>query len=102
MKTDYGYYLKAPGIPEPIPEYKFDGKRRWRVDFCWPDHKLAVEIEGGIWRQGRHTRGSGFVRDAEKYNALAQLGYCLLRFTPQQVRTGEARAIIAQWFGGRG
>ena len=40
---------RAAGLPEPIPEYKFHPLRRWRADYCWPIHKVIVEIEGGVW-----------------------------------------------------
>lgn len=33
-------------------EYKFDEKRRWRVDFMILDVKLAIECEGGCIYQG--------------------------------------------------
>lgn len=64
----------------PVREYKFHPTRKWRIDFAWPEVKLAVEIEGAVWVQGRHTRGSGFVKDIEKYNALTELGWSLLRY----------------------
>ena len=75
--------LKEAGCPEPTKEYRFS-KRRWRVDYAWPEYKLAVEIEGGVWIKGRHTSGSGFMKDMEKYNALTMFGWSLLRYTPKQ------------------
>lgn len=77
-------------MPVPEPEYKFHPDRKWRIDFAWPGLKLAVEIEGGIWTGGRHTRGAGFMADMEKYNALAVLGWRLLRFDGAAVRSGRA------------
>lgn len=77
-------------LPLPTPEYRFDPNRKWRIDFAWPDAKLAVEIEGGIWISGRHTRGVGVKGDMEKYNALALAGWCLLRFDGDAVRSGSA------------
>lgn len=56
--------------------------------------KIAIEIEGGAWTRGRHTRGAGFIRDMEKYNHAALLGWRVLRFTPQDVLTGKAIAFI--------
>lgn len=85
-------------IPKPISEYKFHPHRKWRLDNAWPEYRLAVEIEGSVWTQGRHTRGSGFVKDLEKYNELAKMGWWLLRFTPQQVKNGYAWGQIAEWF----
>lgn len=81
---------KAAGLGEPVKEYKFHPTRKWRVDYFFPRLGLAVEVEGAVWCQGRHTRGSGFVKDIEKYNQISIAGYHLMRFTPQQIRNGEA------------
>ena len=106
MKPDrYAIYPKqcvGLGLPCPEPEHRFHPVRRWRFDFCWSDHKLAVEIEGGAWVQGRHNRGASFIKDMEKYNNAAILGWSLLRFTPQQVKSGEAARVTAEWFTERG
>ena len=75
-------------------EYRFHPERRWRADLALPQHKLLIEIEGGGWIGGRHTRSVGFIRDLEKYNTAAILGWYLLRFTPQQVKSGEALQVI--------
>ena len=64
------------------PEYRFHKTRKWRLDYGNPKRKLAVEIEGGIWIKGRHTTGSGFKKDIEKYNTLASMGWLLFRCTP--------------------
>ena len=69
----------------PEQEYKFHPTRKWKFDFCFPLHKVAVEIEGGAWSKGRHTRGSGFVKDMEKYNAATELGWKILRFSPNDL-----------------
>ena len=79
-----------------VTEYKFHPDRKWRFDFYLPDCKLAIEVEGGVWTQGRHTRGKGYIADMEKYNTAQALGYTVLRFTPEQVLTPEAYATIRQ------
>lgn len=76
---------RVDGLPMPTPEYRFHDTRKWRFDYCWPDHKLALEIEGGVWTRGRHTRPSGFLKDMAKYNAAARLGYRVFRCTPTQI-----------------
>ncbi|OPY11347.1 MAG: hypothetical protein A4E67_00245 [Syntrophaceae bacterium PtaB.Bin038] len=91
----------AMKIPLPVKEFRFAPPRRWRIDYAWPDHKLAVEIEGGAWIGGRHVRGSGFMNDMAKYNELTLMGWSLLRFTPRQVRNGEAVATLLRWFAPR-
>ncbi len=73
------------GLPRPVPEHKFHPDRKWRFDYAWVKRKVALEIEGGVWTKGRHTRGEGFIKDMEKYNAAALAGWKLLRCTPQDV-----------------
>jgi very-short-patch-repair endonuclease len=77
-------------IPEPESEYKFHPTRKWRFDFAWPYKFVALEVEGGVWSQGRHTRGSGFVKDMEKYNAASSLGWRIFRFTPSEIKDNTA------------
>ena len=68
-----------------VSEHKFHDTRKWRLDFAIVDLKIGIEIEGGVWSGGRHTRGNGFVEDMEKYNAAVTLGWVILRFTPQDL-----------------
>lgn len=79
---------------KPVREHRFHPTRRWRFDFAFPDQKLAVEIEGGIWTGGRHTRGSGYKGDMEKYNEAALLGWKVLRFDGEAVRKGTAIEMV--------
>ena len=72
-------------------EFKFHPHRRWRIDFAFPDERVGVEVEGGTWSGGRHTRGSGFAADCEKYAEAMCLGWRVLRVTGDQVKSGEAR-----------
>lgn len=65
-------------------EYRFHPKRKWRFDYADVAHKIAVEIEGGIWSGGRHTRGSGYAKDVEKYNEATKLGWRILRYTSKK------------------
>jgi len=55
---------------------------------------LAVEVDGGTWTGGRHTRGAGFEADCEKLNAAVIAGFRVLRFTGAMVRSGAALATI--------
>jgi len=98
---DLAAIIRCLDIPEPVREYRFHPARRWRLDYAWPDFRLAVEIEGGVWINGRHTRGRGFLGDLEKYNELAMAGWSLLRFTPGQVKDGTAIQTIHRWFNGK-
>ena len=85
--------LAATADLSPVPEYRFHPVRLWRIDVAFPAQKVAVEIDGGIWTGGRHSRGVGITADCEKVCALAMAGWRFLRVTPQLVKTGQA----AQW-----
>ncbi len=73
-KTDLGI--------ECVKEYKFHPERRWRFDYAVPAYKIAIEVEGGVWTQGRHTRPQGFLGDIEKYNTATLMGWRVFRTTP--------------------
>lgn len=77
-------------------EYLFHPTRKWRADFLISNTKILIEIEGGIWSGGRHTRGTGYIGDMEKYNAAIILGFQVLRFSTQQVKSGSAVQQIEQ------
>lgn len=71
-------------------EFKFCPDRKWKADFHLIGKMVLVEVEGGIWSNGRHTRGKGYLGDMEKYNAAQNLGYKVLRFSTEQVMSGMA------------
>lgn len=75
-------------------EHAFHPGRRWRLDFAWPEFLIALEIEGGTFNLGRHTRPIGFEKDCEKYNAAALLGWTVLRVTGAMVKDGRALATV--------
>jgi hypothetical protein len=85
---------KIAGLPKPQRETCFHPRRRWRIDYFWPEFKLAVEIQGGVFIKGRHVTGTGSVSDMEKFNHLTLCGIRLLCFTPRQVKSGYATAFI--------
>lgn len=71
-------------------EFRFHPVRRWRADFYIPSGRLLIEIEGGGFVQGRHSRGVGMRNDCEKYAEAMMLGYQVLRVVPDQIDNGKA------------
>lgn len=83
------------GVPEPTREYKFAAPdRKWAFDFAWPDKRVALEVEGGVFSNGRHVRGAGFLKDMEKYNTAASRGWLVLRCTPATRDTLETVHLV--------
>ena len=72
-------------VPTAEFEFKFHPSRRWRFDIAWPDYKLAVEVQGGLFTGGRHTQGAALLKEYQKMNAAAVLGWRVLYFVPREI-----------------
>jgi hypothetical protein len=94
IRAAFRAFCRQNHLPPPTFELEFHPERRWRFDIAWPKFKVALEVEGGVWTQGRHTRGSGFLKDVEKYNAATCLGWRLLRTTPGQLYTDDTAELL--------
>jgi len=81
--------LTQAGIPAPVAEFRFHPVRRWRFDFCWLEQKLALEIQGGIFNNGRHSRGAAMIKEWEKLNTAAGMGWRLLYCQPRDCTKPE-------------
>lgn len=74
----------AEKLPTPTPEFAFANTigRKWRFDWAFIPQRVAVEQDGSIWTQGRHTRGAGYLKDIEKLNTATAMGWKVFRTTP--------------------
>lgn len=79
---------------ECVKEHRFYKPRRWRFDYAIPAHKIAVEVEGGVWTGGRHIRPQGFLGDIEKYNTAALLGWRVFRTTPDKLLSNSTLLLL--------
>lgn len=79
-------------------EHRFHPPRRWRFDYAipHPDYRIAVEFNGSVWTQGRHTRGQGYINDREKINQAQIDGWLVLELTSEMVKSGKAYEMIQQ------
>lgn len=96
LEADFAahYALLGADLPALKQEYIFHPTRRWRFDFAIVSLKIAIEVEGGVYSNGRHTRGKGFIEDCYKYNAAAVLGWRVLRYTSEHLK--NPFAVIAE------
>ena len=76
---------KKAGLPQAVAEHVFCAGRKWRFDFAFPKERVAVEVQGGVFTGGRHTRGAALVAEYEKWRAAAMLGWRILPCVPQQI-----------------
>ncbi len=81
--------LQSHGLPDPVAELRFAPPRRFRWDWSWPDYLVAVEIQGGRWQGGRHTRPAGYRTDCEKLALGQLLGWKVIWCVPEQIASGE-------------
>ena len=95
LEDKFAFFCECLKAPKHEIEYRFCD-RRFRFDFAWPDKKIAVEIEGGIYSGGRHVRGKGFENDCEKHNLAQRLGWKVYRFTSSMITTIEVEKIIKE------
>ncbi len=77
-------------------QHRFHPTRQWRFDFAFPACKLAIEVDGGTWTNGAHSRGAGIARDCEKLAAAVIDGWSVMRATTNQVKDGTAAGWVEQ------
>lgn len=87
-------FFTRNGLPPCVAEFQFCETRKFRFDFAFVDYKTAVEMNGQIWKKGGHNTGTGLLRDYEKNNLAATLGWQTLFCTPAQIYTLEFIEII--------
>jgi hypothetical protein len=79
-----------------VPEYRFDPTRRWRFDWAWPDSRVALEVQGGLFSGGRHSRGPALLKEHEKLNRAACLGWRVLFTIPQNLCMRETVEMVKE------
>ena len=88
-KLEQEVQLHLTGLPEYTKEHVFHPTRKWRLDYAWPELKVALEIHGGVFTNGRHNRGKGFTEDKVKMNSAQLLGWIVIEATTAQVKSGD-------------
>ena len=76
-------------------EYRFASPRRFRFDFACPSAKVAIEVNGGTWIEGRHSRGSGLVDEYEKINLASSLGWRVFHLCTNTIEDEAIYHMIA-------
>lgn len=96
-KSDFFTLLcKSDLKQECIKEFKFHPIRKWRFDYALPEHRIAIEVEGGVWTGGRHTSPKGFLGDMEKYNTATLMGWRVFRTVPDALCTNATLQMIRE------
>ena len=93
LEKRFALYWQAVNGPLLTTEHKFHPVRRWRFDFANIPAMVAIEVEGGQWSGGRHTRGSGYSADCEKYNEAQLCGWVVFRLTGEMITVTNLERI---------
>jgi very-short-patch-repair endonuclease len=86
---------------EVVKEFAFHPTRRWRFDYAFPKHMVAVEVDGGVWTGGRHINPKGYISDMEKLNTAASMGWLVLRITTDDRFASKTYDLIKTTLGMR-
>lgn len=84
MESEARLVMVDSGLPEPQLQYEIfdrDG-RLWRVDFAWPDERVAVEYDGFDW----HSSPEALRKDRQKRAALEEIDWRILSIVGDDVR----------------
>ena len=93
-------YRQSVGGPELKREFRFHMDRKWRADFVHVESRTLIEVEGGIYVQGRRNRPQGFAADAEKYLEAALAGWRVVRLADPLITAPMVERLIAFVRGG--
>lgn len=81
----------VPPLETQIP---FSPARQYRLDFGFPEFRVGVEIQGGIFtRKGGHSSISGLIRDYEKLRECALCWWAVLPFDTATLRKNPAACV---------
>ena len=93
QETRVRLVMARGGLPTPVAQYvvRDAGGFVARVDFAWPEHRVAVEYDG-VW----HAEPGQFARDRRRLNRLQAAGWRVVFVTAADLhRPGELVACIA-------
>jgi hypothetical protein len=88
--------FNAAGLPPPVPQFEIftpDGSLIARVDFAYPDARLAIEVDGYEF----HSSRAAWERDRLRQNEIVSLGWFVLRTTKRQIRAQPERFVMQVW-----
>jgi len=99
MESEARLMMLDGGLPTPALQYEVidHSGRLWRLDFAWPDVKVAVEYDGFDW----HSDPDALRRDRQKRAALVEMGWSVISIVFDDVRRRPyetVRGIRTAWY----
>ena len=100
LENLFAMQLDSAGLTGYVREYAAIPGRKFRFDFAFLRERLLVEINGGTYNGGAHSRGVGLNRDYEKGNLAVVNNWRVLSFDTKQVKSGAALEVVEKLIGG--
>ena len=89
LETRFSRLLRSAGLPPPERQYRvhFGGRMVARVDFAYPRHRVAIEVDGFRYHAGRRA----FDADRARLNAIIAAGWVVIHATSTEMRKNPER-----------
>jgi very-short-patch-repair endonuclease len=94
QETRLRLLIRRTALPSPVAQFtvRHDGRFVARVDFAWPEHKLALEYDG-LW----HAEEGQFAKDRRRLNKLRSAGWQVIHVTAADLHDSQRLlALIAE------
>lgn len=88
LEDEFSLQVRLMKLPAPRIQYQPFTHRKHRLDFAWPDRKIAVLVQGNV-----HRIKDKFYRDCELFCLLTMAGWKYLPVSRNEIKSTEA----AQW-----
>ncbi|MBB2992277.1 hypothetical protein FHR72_003776 [Mycolicibacterium iranicum] len=84
MESEARLAMLDRGLPPPLLQHTIVDRnwRTWRLDFAWPQWRIAVEYDGFDW----HSSREHFAKDRLKRAALFEVDWSLISIVADDVR----------------
>jgi hypothetical protein len=84
MESEARLVMIDGGLPPPVLQYEVVDRPgyTWRLDFAWPELRVAAEYDGVDW----HSGPDAFLRDRRRSSALQELGWLIVPIIAEDVR----------------
>ena len=89
MESEARLVMIDHGLPLPELQYTIHGLsgERWRVDFAWPNARVAAEYESVEWHAGR----TEMLRDKARFAGVQEVGWTVVPIIVDGIRRRPER-----------
>ncbi|MCW2685144.1 MAG: hypothetical protein JWR37_34 [Mycobacterium sp.] len=84
MESEARLVMIDRGLPPPVLQHEIRGRNGelWRVDFAWPEYRVAAEYDSVEWHAGRNQ----MLRDRVRFARLQECGWTVIPIVVDDVR----------------